>query len=65
MNTKEEKLNEIKTMVEQHKEMYEAIIYFIKRVREGSIRSKTTYQKYVAIIEKIKGKKIKEILNDE
>ncbi len=46
-------------------EMLEALIYFVRRVREGSIRSKTTYSKYVYIIEKATGMTIEEVLKDE
>ena len=43
-------------------EMLEALIYFVKRVREGSIRSKTTYNMYVGIIESATGLTIEEVL---
>ena len=43
-------------------EMLEGLIYFVKRVREGSIRSKKTYAKYITIIERATGISIDKIL---
>ncbi len=39
---------------EELKEYKKAIQYFINRVEEGSIRSKTTYKMYKDLIEKYK-----------
>lgn len=46
----------------QNQQMLEALIYFVKRVREGSIRSKTTYNMYIGIIESATGLSIEEVL---
>lgn len=46
-------------------EMLDALIYFVKRVREGSIRSQKTYHMYIDIIEKATGMTIEEVLKDE
>ena len=49
--------NQTKTeLKEQLKESVELIQYFVNRVEEGSIRSKKTYAKYKAFLDKIKSK---------
>lgn len=45
---------EIAELKEEVKEYKKALQYFINRVEEGSIRSKTTYKMYKDLIEKYK-----------
>lgn len=56
------KKEDIMRLKKQNQQMLEALIYFVKRVREGSIRSKTTYNMYVGIIESATGLTIEEVL---
>jgi hypothetical protein len=43
-------------------DMLEALIWFVRRVRNGEVHSKRTYARYVEIIEKATGMSIEEIL---
>jgi hypothetical protein len=43
-------------------EMLEAMIWFVRRVRNGEVHSKRTYTLYVEIIEKATGLTIEEVL---
>ncbi len=46
-------------------EMLDALIYFVRRVREGTIRSRKTYKKYIDVIEKATGQKIDDVLKEQ
>jgi hypothetical protein len=62
-----ESLLKLYILKEQNAEMLEALKYFVKRVDEGSIRSKKTYVMYKSIIEKVEDttmENIKAIEND-
>ena len=54
----------IKKIEEQNKIMLDDLIYFIKRVKEGSIRSHITYARYIKTVEEVTGKNIDEVLNE-
>lgn len=43
-------------------EMLEGLIWFVKRVRSGEVRSKKTYAKFVELIESATGLSIEEVL---
>lgn len=45
-------------------EMLEALIWFVRRVRNGEVHSKRTYARYVEIIEKATGMSIEEVLSE-
>lgn len=45
--------------------MVKALLYFVRRVNAGSIRSHKTYAYYIEVIEKVTGKSIEEVLSDE
>lgn len=64
MNNDNDKDSYIAILEKEHKKMLEALIYFVKSVRKGTIRSTKTYKKYVDIIEEIIGLSIEEIIND-
>jgi hypothetical protein len=43
-------------------ELIKALLYFIKRVANGSIKSKTTNEKYIEIVERLTGKTVKTLM---
>ena len=47
---------------QQNKRMLEGLIWFVKRVRSGEVRSKKTYAKFVELIESATGLSIEEVL---
>lgn len=52
-----------KISAEQREErMFNDLLYFVKRVREGSIRSTKTYERYIKTLEAVSGKSIDELL---
>ena len=52
-------VNEIE---QQNRTMLEGLIWFVKRVRSGEVRSKKTYAKFVELIESATGLSIEEVL---
>jgi hypothetical protein len=51
-------------MTENEKLLLDDLIYFIRRVQAGSIRSYTTLNRYVSTVEKVTGKSIDEVLKE-